>query len=168
MWSMWLLSQCHRVPWDHSQRSVVPLLCSLFSATCTPKIPHGSFKRMWNGVSLVNLKYNLCSFLQLLCYVKYPSMNKANLRDLIAATGLVISNWIQIINFSPVWQWNLMDDLENNRAVLLYYIKLCASFQIHCVEFKPDLQSRNAHFGSKLVIFYPVWPWNLMDDFGKQ
>ena len=27
-------------------------------------------------------------------------MNKANLRDLIAATGLVISNWIQIVNFS--------------------------------------------------------------------
>ena len=26
--------------------------------------------------------------------------NKANLRDLIAMTGLVISNWIQIINFS--------------------------------------------------------------------
>ena len=25
--------------------------------------------------------------------------NKANLRDLIAATGLVISNWIQIVNF---------------------------------------------------------------------
>ena len=27
-------------------------------------------------------------------------LNKANLRDLIAATGLVISNWIQIVNFS--------------------------------------------------------------------
>ena len=26
--------------------------------------------------------------------------NKANLRDLIAATGLVISNWIQIVNLS--------------------------------------------------------------------
>ena len=26
--------------------------------------------------------------------------NKANLRDLIAATGQVISNWIQIVNFS--------------------------------------------------------------------
>ena len=25
--------------------------------------------------------------------------NKANLRDLIAATGLAISNWIQIVNF---------------------------------------------------------------------
>ena len=28
------------------------------------------------------------------------NMNKANLRDLIAATGLVISNSIQIVNFS--------------------------------------------------------------------
>ena len=27
-------------------------------------------------------------------------INKANLRDLIAATGQVISNWIQIVNFS--------------------------------------------------------------------
>ena len=26
--------------------------------------------------------------------------NKANLRDLIAATALVISNWIQIVDFS--------------------------------------------------------------------
>ena len=28
------------------------------------------------------------------------TLNKANLRDLIAATDLVISNWIQIVNFS--------------------------------------------------------------------
>ena len=31
---------------------------------------------------------------------KLPMLNKANLRDLIAATVLVISNWIQIVNFS--------------------------------------------------------------------
>ena len=30
----------------------------------------------------------------------HMTLNKANLRDLIAATGLVISNWIQIVNFS--------------------------------------------------------------------
>ena len=30
-----------------------------------------------------------------------------------------------------MWHWNLMDDLKNNRAPLLYYIKLCASFQNH-------------------------------------
>ena len=35
-------------------------------------------------------------------------------------------------------------------------------------EFKLDLQSRNAQFGSKLVICYPVWPWKLMNDLGKQ
>ena len=33
--------------------------------------------------------------------------------------------------FQPVWPLNLMDDPKNNRAPLLYYIKLCASFQIH-------------------------------------
>ena len=35
-------------------------------------------------------------------------------------------------------------------------------------EIKLDLQSQNAQFGSKLVICYPVWPWNLMDDLGKK
>ena len=31
-------------------------------------------------------------------------------------------------------------------------------------EFELELQSGNAQFRSKLVIFCPVWPWNLMDD----
>ena len=107
--------------------------------------------------------------------------------------------------------------LENRRAPLLYYTKLCASFQIHrwiqigvtvrkrsiwvkignflpCVtlkfdrwpcktigplfyatssfvyhfipigEFKFELQSGNAQFGSNSTIFIAVRPWNLMDD----
>ena len=107
--------------------------------------------------------------------------------------------------------------LENKRAPLLYYTKLCASFQIHrwikigvtvrkrsiwvkignflpCVtlkfdawpcktighlfyatssfvyhfipigEFKFELQSGNAQFGSNSTIFRAVRPWNLMDD----
>ena len=33
-------------------------------------------------------------------FFKWKEDNKANLRDLIAATCLVISNWIQIVNFS--------------------------------------------------------------------
>ena len=44
----------------------------------------------------------------------------------------------------PMWPWNLM---KNNKAPLLYYIKLCASFQI---QFKLELQSGNTQFGSKL------------------
>ena len=111
--------------------------------------------------------------------------------------------------------------LKNNRAPLLYYIKICASFQSHrwiqtgvtvrkrpiwvkigdflspvtlkfdgwpwksighlfyttlrfvhhfkaIGEFKLELQSGNAQFGSKSAIFCPLWPWNLMDDLEKQ
>ena len=100
---------------------------------------------------------------------------------------------------------------KNKRIPLLYYIKLCASFQIHqwfklqlrsgntrvCSgqnrrflshvtlkfdrwpssiwhyfvaigEFKLELQSRNAQFGSNSTKFLAVWPWNLMDDLKKQ
>ena len=35
-------------------------------------------------------------------------------------------------------------------------------------EFKLKLQSESAQFRSKWAIFCPVWPWNLMDDLGKQ
>ena len=60
-------------------------------------------------------------------------LNKANLRDLIAATSLVILLKLDsnCRIFSPcgleIW-WMTS---KNNRAPLLYYIKLCASFQIH-------------------------------------
>ena len=56
--------------------------------------------------------------------------NKANLRDLIAATGLVISNWIQIVIFSA--RVTVKFDgwpCKNNRPPLLCYFKLCASFR---------------------------------------
>ena len=63
----------------------------------------------------------------------YWTCNKANLRDFIAATGLVI-----FLKFDPNNRFFSPCDLEiwwmtskNNRAPLLHYIKLCASFQIH-------------------------------------
>ena len=151
-----------------------------------------------------------------------PLFNKANLRDLIAATGLVI-----VLKFDSNHRFFVPCDLEiwwmtleNNRAPLLYYTKICPSFQIHrwietevtvrkrsirvkigdflsCVtlkfdgwpwkttghlfyttpsfvhhiksicEFKLELQSGNAQFGSKSAIFCPVWPWNLTEDLQK-
>ena len=110
---------------------------------------------------------------------------------------------------------------KNNRAFLLYYLKLCASFQIHwwiqtgftvqkhsigveignmlsrvtlkfdgwpwktighlfyaissfvhhfvpIGEFKLKLQSGNAQFGPKSIIFWAVWPRNFTDDPQKQ
>ena len=54
---------------------------------------------------------------------------------------------------------------KNNTAPLLYYIKHCASFKAFG-EFKLELQSGNAEFGSKSMIFFSrvtlqfdVWPW---------
>ena len=46
-----------------------------------------------------------------------------------------------------------------------------SSFVQHFIaigEFKLELQSENAHFGSNSTIFRAVWPWNLTDDLEKQ
>ena len=101
---------------------------------------------------------------------KWYCSNKANLRDLIAATGLVI-----LLKFDPNHRFFSPCDfeiwwmtLENKRAPLLYYTKLCASFQIHrwieteVTVRKPSISGQNRRF------FCPVWPWNLIDNLGKQ
>ena len=149
--------------------------------------------------------------------------NKANLRDLIAATGLVILLKLDSNHqfFSPcepeIW-WMTP---KNNLAPLLCYFKLFApfcshwwiqagvtvrkrqiwvklndlfsrvtlkfdwwpwktighlfypisSFVYHFIpigEFKLELQSGNAQFGSKSTISLAVWPSNLTDDLEKQ
>ena len=94
--------------------------------------------------------------------------NKANLWDLIAATGLVIPNWIQIVNFSA----RVTVKFDGwPRKTIGHFFYTMSSFVHHFKsigEFKLDLQSRNTQFGLKLVICYPMWPWYLMDDLGKQ
>ena len=141
--------------------------------------------------------------------------NKVNLRDLIAATGLVI-----LLKFDPNHRFFSPCDLEiwcttskNHRAPLLYYIHRWIQTEVtvrkrsiwvkigdflFCVTLKFDgwpwktighlfyttssfvhhyksiselklkLQSGNAQFRSKSVIFCPMWPWNLTDDLEKQ
>ena len=77
-------------------------------------------------------------------------------------------NWGQNWRFfCPVWPWNLMDDLKNNRAPVLYYVEFVHNFKA-IGEFKFASQSVDAQVESKLVIFCPMWPWNLMDDLEKQ
>ena len=51
----------------------------------------------------------------------------------------------------------------------LFYATLSFVHHFEAIgEFKLELQSGNAQFRSKLPIFCPVWPWNLMDDLEKQ
>ena len=51
---------------------------------------------------------------------------------------------------------------KDNRTPLLYYIKLCASFQSHRWNWSCSPETLNS--GKKLAIFCPVWPWNLTND----
>ena len=93
--------------------------------------------------------------------------NKANLRDLIAATGLVI-----LLKFDPNHRFFVPCDLEiwwmtleNNRAPLLYYIKLCLSFQIHWwIETEVTVRKRSIRvkigdFLSCVTLKLDGWPW---------
>ena len=93
--------------------------------------------------------------------------NKANLRDLIAATGLVI-----LVKFDPNHRFFVPCDLEiwwmtleNNRAPLLYYIKLCLSFQIHWwIETEATVRKRSIRVKigdilSFVTLKFDGWPW---------
>ena len=137
-------------------------------------------------------------------------INKANLRDLIAATGLVILLKVDPNHriFSPCdleISWIILEQgksegfescdwpIVRKRRIwvkigdVLYRVTLkfdgwpwktighlsfaFSSFVQHFIaigEFKLELQSGNAHFGSNSTIFRAVWPWNLTDDLEKQ
>ena len=93
--------------------------------------------------------------------------NKANLRDLIAVTGLVILLKLDSNRrfFSPcdieIW-WMTP---KNNRAPLLYYFKVFASFQIHqCIQTGVAVRKRPIlvkidDFFSRVTLPFDVWPW---------
>ena len=100
------------------------------------------------------------------CQKWYVSNNKANLRDLIAATGLVISNWIQIVIFFRLCDREILwMTSKNNRTLLLYYVKLCASFPIHWwiqTGFTFKKRSIRVKFGdmlSRVTLKFDRWPW---------
>ena len=95
-------------------------------------------------------------------YFPKPIYNKANLRDLIAATGLVISYWIKIVDFSACVTLKFDGWPHKSIAHVFYTISNFVNHFKSIGEFKLELQSINAQFGSILVIFFPAWPWNLM------
>ena len=94
--------------------------------------------------------------------------NKANLRDLIAATGLVISNWIQIVNFSG----RVTVKFDGWPCKTIGHLFYATSSFVHLFvpigEFKLKLQSGNAQSVSNWMIFRAVRPWNLTDDLAIQ
>ena len=96
--------------------------------------------------------------------------NKANLRDLITATGLVILLKLDS-NRGLISSCVTLKFDEWHRKTVRHLFYIISSFVNHFKsinEFKLELQSGNAEFGSKLVSFCPTWPWNLIDDLEKQ
>ena len=102
---------------------------------------------------------------------KFPSWSdgsKANLRVLIAATGLAILpiSYSNCRIFGSICPWNLRDDLKNNREhrpCTSSYV--CHSIAIRKLEF--ELPSDSAQFRAKSTVFHPVETWNLTDDLAK-
>ena len=99
--------------------------------------------------------------------LKLSQYNKANLRELIVATGLVISNWIQIVNFSA----RMTVKFDGwPRKTIGHFFYTTSSFVHHFKyigEFKLDLQSRNAQFGRNWWYVIPcdleIW-WMTMEN----
>ena len=58
------------------------------------------------------------------------------------------------------WPWKTIGHLFYTTSSFVHHFKAND-------EFKLELQSGNAQFGSKSAIFCPVWPWNLADDLGQ-
>ena len=96
-----------------------------------------------------------------------PWEKKANLRDLIAATGLVIllkldsNNWFLSPCDLQIW-WMTS---KNNRAPLLYYVKLWASLQTHwwiqtwVTLQKCSIRVRISNFFSCVTLKFDGWHW---------
>ena len=97
----------------------------------------------------------------------HMTVNKANLRDLIAATGLVI-----LLKFHPIHRFLAPVTFKFDgwprksfRAHLLYYIKLCASFQIHrqiqtqVAVWKCPIRVKIGNFLSLVTRKFNGWPW---------
>ena len=104
--------------------------------------------------------------LLLFCHTSRLRKNKANLRDLIAATGVVILLKLDSNRrfFSPcdleIW-WMTP---KNNRAPLLCYLKLYASFRTHWwihtgVSLETPIWVKIDYFFSRVTLQFDGWPW---------
>ena len=105
---------------------------------------------------------------QTFIYSRLP--NKANLKDLIAATGLVILLKLDSNCgfFSPCDLKMRWMTSKNYRAPLQYHIKLCASFQIHqwiktgVTVWKLPIWVKIGKFLSRVTMKFARWPWKII------
>ena len=104
----------------------------------------------------------------LLCYFKLYASFRSHRWIQAGVTVRKRPIWVKIDVFWAVWP--LQFDVWPWKTIgHLFYAT--SSFMHHLVaigDFKLELQSGNAQFGSNSIIFRAVWPWNLTDDLEKQ
>ena len=125
---------------------------------------------IWSSLALIAvrihskyIKYYVCTiFSKTIKHFNIFSCDQAALRTLLSVRPSVqlsvcssVRLWHLVHNddFWAVWPWNLTEDLEKQMGTSSI---LLPSFLHHSVaigEFKLELQSRNAQFGSKSMIF---------------
>ena len=75
-----------------------------------------------------------------------------------------------MLNLSKIWHFMSHVTLKFDKwpwKTIGHLFYAISSFVHHFAaisQFKLELQSKNAQFGSKSATFDPVWPWNLTDD----
>ena len=118
-------------------------------------------------LSLMTLKFdgwpwktNLFYTTSTLCIISNPSMNW-NWSYSLETISLGQNRRFFVLCDLEIWWMTL----ENNRAPLLYYIKLCASFQIHqwiqigVTVRKCSIWVKICNFLSRVTLKFYGWPW---------
>ena len=102
-----------------------------------------------------------------LCYFKLDTSFHSHWSIQTGVTVRKRTLWVKIGDFrSHVtlkfegWPWKTIGHLFYGTSRFVYHF-------ITIGQFKLELQSGNAQFWSKSMIFCLVWPWNLTDDLGK-
>ena len=88
------------------------------------------------------------------------SQNKVTVRK--CSIWVKISDLLSCVTLKfDRWTWNTIGHLFYATSSFVYHFLAVG-------EFKLELESGSAQFGSKQTIFSAVWPWNLTDDQEKQ
>ena len=123
-------------------------------------------------IFLAVLPWNLMTFKNnrapLLCYSKLYAAFRSHWWIQTGVTVRKPPIWVKYHNFKSLATLKC-DEWPCKTIGHLFYAT--SSFVHHFIpigEFKFQLQSGNAQFGSKSTIFWAVWPWNLTDDLQKQ
>ena len=100
-------------------------------------------------------------YVKLLCIISKPPVN-SNLSYSPETSNFGQNWWFFFPCDLTIWRMTL----KKNRAHILCYFKLCASFHSH-PWIKNGGTVRKRQILVTIGIFCPVWPWNLTDDLEK-